>query len=171
MGLTVATGGHAQVTNICFHGIGAPARGVSSADEGYFISTELFLGVLDEVRDRPGIALSFDDGYASDVEIALPALLERGLSARFFPLAGKLGQPGDVDGGGVGELVRSGMPVGSHGMTHRTWRGMDSRQQDQELVLARQALGAVVGQQIDTAACPFGAYDRKVLAALRKHGY
>ena len=39
----------------------------------------------------------FDDGNASDVELALPALRERGLKATFFVVAGRLGTPGFLD--------------------------------------------------------------------------
>jgi len=35
------------------------------------------------------VQLSFDDGNRSDVGIALPALLERELSATFFVVAGR----------------------------------------------------------------------------------
>ena len=40
--------------------------------------------------------ISFDDGNASDVGIALPELERRGLKAVFFLLAGRLGQPGSL---------------------------------------------------------------------------
>ncbi len=160
-----------EIVSICFHGIGVPAAGIRPEDEGYFVSTDLFLAVLDEVAGRPDVELSFDDGYASDVEVALPAIAERGLSARFFPLAGQLGQPGYVDADGVRGLVSAGMRVGTHGMRHRSWRGMDERTRHEELTAAREQLAAAAGTAIDTAACPFGAYDRGALAALRGAGY
>ena len=70
--------------------------------------------------------LTFDDGNASDVEIALPRLLERGLTAEFFVLAGRLGEPGRLTNDQVGELIAAGMAIGSHGWAHRDWRRIDA---------------------------------------------
>ena len=83
-----------EIVGICFHGIGTPSAGLEPAAHEYFVSADLFLAVLDETAGMPSVQLTFDDGYASDVEAALPALAERGLTATFFPLAGMLGQPG-----------------------------------------------------------------------------
>jgi hypothetical protein len=83
----------ANIVHLLFHGIGAPRTSVSTADEGYFVS-EIFFAVLDEIRDVPRVRLSFDDGYVSDVNIGLPTLTERGLSAQSIPLAGRLGRSG-----------------------------------------------------------------------------
>jgi peptidoglycan/xylan/chitin deacetylase (PgdA/CDA1 family) len=160
-----------SVINICFHGIGDPDPGLDAEAAAYFVSKDLYLGVLDSVAQREDVAISFDDGYASDVEIALPALVERGLTAAFFPLAGSLGQPGHVDVAGVKALISSGMTVGSHGMRHRSWRGMDTAAAEEELGTARSLLSQAAGQDIADAACPFGSYDRQVLSRLRRYGY
>jgi peptidoglycan/xylan/chitin deacetylase (PgdA/CDA1 family) len=160
------------VVNMCFHGIGKAPAGLTPDDERYFIPLDLFLTALDEAMGRRDqVRLSFDDGYASDVEVALPALRERGLTARFFPLAGKIGQPGYVDASGIAVLAAAGMPIGSHGKDHRSWRGMTASERQAELVEARQVIGELAGTPVDTAACPFGAYDRGVLASLRAEGY
>jgi peptidoglycan/xylan/chitin deacetylase (PgdA/CDA1 family) len=161
----------ACVVNISFHGLGTPGPGIDAEAERYFIGTDLFLAVLDEVREYSWVELSFDDGYASDVEIALPAVIARGLFARFFPLAGRLGSPGHMSANGVRELAAAGMAIGSHGMGHCSWRGLDRQALHEELVGARHVLAAAAGTPIDTAACPFGSYDRDVLAALREQGY
>jgi peptidoglycan/xylan/chitin deacetylase (PgdA/CDA1 family) len=159
------------IVHVLFHGIGAPGPGVTAADEPYFVGRDLLLAVLDDLRELPGGEVSFDDGYESDLSVALPALSERGMRARFFPLAGQLGLPGRVDAEGVRELAGAGMGIGSHGMRHRSWRGMDAAARREELVEARQLLSAAAGTVIDTAACPFGDYDRGALAALREQGY
>jgi peptidoglycan/xylan/chitin deacetylase (PgdA/CDA1 family) len=168
---TVTGVGDKPVVHICFHGIGTPGPDADSGEADYFVSEELFLAVLDEIADRTDVRLSFDDGNASDFEIALPAMLGRGLAATFFPLAGLLGQPGYLSAGQVGELAQAGMSIGSHGMMHRSWRGMSQEATREELVAARDVLAAAAGAPVDTAACPFGAYDRGVLKSLREHRY
>jgi peptidoglycan/xylan/chitin deacetylase (PgdA/CDA1 family) len=169
--MSIASQDRSATLNLLFHGIGVPGPNVASSDAPYFVSKELLLAVLDEISQNPRISVSFDDGYASDVEVALPALAERGLSARFFPLAGELGQPGRVDADGLRELVRAGMTVGSHGMRHRSWRRMPPGDAREELVEARRLLSRITSAPVDTAACPFGEYDRSALAALRGEGY
>lgn len=161
----------AVITGLCFHGVGEPGPEIGEDAASYFISRDLFLRILDDVVGRPDISLTFDDGYASDVGIVLPALVQRGLTATFFPLAGSLGRPGYANVGGVRALAAAGMPVGSHGMRHRSWRGLDSGAADEELTGARALIAEAAGAPVTTAACPFGAYDRRVLKSLRRLGY
>jgi peptidoglycan/xylan/chitin deacetylase (PgdA/CDA1 family) len=161
----------ADVIGICFHGIGTPAAGLEEGAEEYFVSKDLFLAVLDDVQGRPEVDLTFDDGYSSDLETALPALQERGLSARFFPLAGRLGAPGYLSAPDVKVIASAGMIIGSHGMQHRSWRGLDAADLTEELDTAREVLSDAAGTAVRTAACPFGSYDRAVLRALRHRGY
>jgi peptidoglycan/xylan/chitin deacetylase (PgdA/CDA1 family) len=159
------------VTNICFHGIGTPDRELEPGEDEYWIRRDEFLRILDELVDRPGVRISFDDGNASDVEIALPALVERGLTATFFVLAGRLERRGSLAGDQVRELRAAGMDVGSHGMQHRSWRAMSTQDSHVELVEARAALAEVAGQRVVDAALPMGMYDRRLLADLARHGY
>jgi len=160
------------VINICFHGIGTPQRELEPGEDRYWVGEELFHAVLDEVRTWPGaVRLSFDDGNASDVEIGLPALRERDLVADFFVLAARLESPGSLDEDAVRLLHKSGMTIGSHGMWHRPWRGLDAATSDAELVQARARLAAVAGTGVDTAACPLGRYDRELLGRMRRLGY
>ena len=70
-----------------------------------WVTRERFLSLLDAVTGRDDVRITFDDGNASDVEQALPALRERGLTATFFVVAGRLGTPRFLDRHGVAELV------------------------------------------------------------------
>ena len=79
-----------DVRNICFHGIGSPGRRIDDDEARYWVTRDGYLRILDEVVTWPAMSLSFDDGNASDVELGLPAPFERGLSATFFVLAGRL---------------------------------------------------------------------------------
>jgi peptidoglycan/xylan/chitin deacetylase (PgdA/CDA1 family) len=159
------------VINICFHGIGTPDRELEPGEHVYWISEQTFHDILDEVRGWPRVRLSFDDGNVSDVAIGLPALRERDLVADFFPIAGRLDQRGSLAADDVRELFHQGMHIGTHGMWHRTWRGLDAAQAHDEFVAARDILAGVINAPVDTAACPLGQYDRRALAALRWQGY
>ncbi len=159
------------VINVCFHGVGTPRRELEPGEDVYWVSTDRFRQILDEVATWPAVRISFDDGNASDVQIALPALLERELRADFFVLAGRLDTPGSLDEEAVRELGRHGMRIGTHGMRHRSWRQLDPQARHDELVAARERLAGVTGAVVDTAACPLGRYDRSLLSELRRLGY
>lgn len=160
-----------RLVNICFHGVGTPARPLEDGEAPYWVERDLFLRVLDDVMTWPRVDLSFDDGNASDVEIALPALVERGLTARFFVLAGRLDLPGSLGRDDVRTLQSAGMTIGTHGMHHRPWRAMNAADRADELVEARRRIQEAAGSPVDEAACPLGRYDRRLLAELRRLGY
>jgi peptidoglycan/xylan/chitin deacetylase (PgdA/CDA1 family) len=140
-------------------------------EELVWLDQDQFESVLDSVVDRGDVQITFDDGNASDVDHALPQLRRRKLTATFFIVAGRLGAPGFLDESGVRTLAAAGMMIGCHGMRHRPWRGLDERALWEEVVDARRLLEQVLNRPVTEAACPFGAYDRRVLRFLRRHGY
>jgi peptidoglycan/xylan/chitin deacetylase (PgdA/CDA1 family) len=162
---------HERSINLTFHGVGEPRRPLEEGEAAVWVSRERFESLLDSVAGRDDVRITFDDGNASDFEHALPALRERGLTATFFVVAGRLGEPGFLDAAAVRELAAAGMRIGCHGMRHRPWRGLDDRTLDEELVQAKQVLEEIVERPVAEAACPFGSYDRRVLAGLRRSGY
>lgn len=160
-----------RIVYLTFHGVGLPRRELEPGEDGYWVSEEQFVAVVDLIRDRPDVRLTFDDGNESDVDIVLPALLSRRLRGQFFPVAHRIGQLGSVDGEGLRTLVRAGMGVGSHGLRHVPWRHLADKQLDEELVTARDVIADHAGTPVTTAACPFGSYDRRVLSRLHKLSY
>lgn len=152
------------------HGIGVPPRPLEPGEERTWVAVETFERALDAVRGRKDVRITFDDGNSSDVGIALPRLVERGLTAQFFLLAGRLGEPGRVDEDGVRCLVDAGMTIGSHGWAHRDWRRLHSSEVNDEIIEAPRLLGKIAGASVTDVAVPFGSYDRTVLARLRKAG-
>ena len=159
------------VVQVCFHGVGEPKRPLEDGESAYWIRRDRFLKLLDTIGSWPDVRLSFDDGNASDEEIVLPALRERGLTATFFVLAGRLGQPGSLDETGLGRLQDAGMRIGSHGWRHEPWTGLNKAEMARELHEARVRIAAATGYDVRSAALPLGRYDRAVLAALKKAGY
>jgi peptidoglycan/xylan/chitin deacetylase (PgdA/CDA1 family) len=157
--------------NICFHGIGTPQRSLEKDEDRYWISKELCAQVLEEVAGRDDVAISFDDGNASDIAFGLDGLLQYKRKASFFVLAGRLGRPGSLTASDLEELRRYGMTIGTHGMDHVPWRSLRPAQRERELVHARQMIAEAAGAPVCEAALPLGAYDRNVLVNLRRLGY
>ena len=157
--------------NLGFHGIGAPERGLEPDEDQYWIDAPRFEELLDTALELPEVRLTFDDGNTSDLSVALPMLVERGLTASFFVIAGWLGQPGSLAADDVRALAEAGMTIGTHGMQHRSWRSLDEEGYRDELDEAREVLEAAAGARIDEAACPYGAYDRRALRALKRREF
>jgi peptidoglycan/xylan/chitin deacetylase (PgdA/CDA1 family) len=160
-----------MIVNLCFHGVGACEREREPGEAGYWMSKDVFLGVLDVVATAANVRLSFDDGNRSDADVVLPALRDRGLGATFFPLAGRLHDPASLGTSDLRELRAEGMSIGSHGWTHTTWRGLSDAEAGREFVEARVALEEASGAKITEAAFPLGSYDRSTLRNLKSAGY
>jgi peptidoglycan/xylan/chitin deacetylase (PgdA/CDA1 family) len=156
-----------------FHGVGEPPPGTGADELKYWWKAEPFAAALDrisEARRHAGsdIVITFDDGNMSDATLAMPALVKRGLTAEFFVCAGRLGKAGYLDRGALAELIDAGMGVGSHGMNHVDWRRTDDRELNAEIPDAIAKLEQVSGRSVGSVAIPFGSYDRRVMARLRR---
>lgn len=159
-----------RVTNLAVPGVGPATGELNLGEAATWISVEQLEHVLDLAMERPAVRLSFDGGNCSDVHIVLPRLVERSLTAEFFPLAGRIGDPGRIDRSGLRELVAAGMSIGSSGWEHRDWRALDDAAAEQEIGLALRVLTEVSGQPVHRVAVPFGSYDRTVIRRLRQAG-
>jgi peptidoglycan/xylan/chitin deacetylase (PgdA/CDA1 family) len=160
-----------RTINLTFHGVGPIERPLEPGEDLFWLDEDEFEAALDSVAGRGDVRITFDDGNVSDLHHALPQLSRRGLSATFFVVAGRLGSPGFLDERDVRELAEAGMTIGCHGMRHRSWRHLDEDALREELIGAKVLLEDVADRPVTEAACPFGAYDRRVLTSLRRHGY
>jgi peptidoglycan/xylan/chitin deacetylase (PgdA/CDA1 family) len=154
-----------------FHGLGLPPEWVPAGERPFWVEVPFFEAVLDKVRSRKDVRVTFDDSNVSDYTLALPALRKRGMAATFFVVAQRMNQKEFMSRDQIASMVAAGMGIGSHGMSHCSWVGLSDRDLHRELVEARAELEAAAGAPVNEAACPFGLYDRRVLRALRKSGY
>ena len=157
--------------NITFHGVGAPPARIPQSEKPVWVDADDFEEALDRIVGHPDVRVTFDDGNHSDVDVALPALLARGLTATFFVVVQRIGEAGYLGREDLRELIRVGMQIGSHGMAHCDWRTLDATALNNEVTLSRRELQALVGVSVSQAACPFGSYDRRVVGHLRRAGY
>jgi peptidoglycan/xylan/chitin deacetylase (PgdA/CDA1 family) len=160
----------ARVRNLTFHGVGERPPVLGPGEAAVWLSTPRFEAVLDAVRGLDDVRLSFDDSNRSDVDVALPALLERGLTATFFVLAGRLEWPDHLGPEDLARLEAAGMRIGSHGLLHRDWRRLTNTELTEEVVRSREILQAAVRTAVDEVSVPFGSYDRRVLSCVRREG-
>jgi peptidoglycan/xylan/chitin deacetylase (PgdA/CDA1 family) len=158
------------VHNLTFHGVGDPPRALTPGEAECWLTTDDLTAALDAVASREDVRITFDDSNRSDVDLALPALLERGLRATFFVLAGRLDDPEHLGGEELDRLAGAGMEIGSHGLDHTDWRGLDDAALAREIGESRAILERVLNRPVSEVSVPFGSYDRRVLACVRREG-
>ena len=131
-------------------------------------------------RQRGMVGITFDDGYVSVVEEALPQLQHRGFTATAYVVSGRLGGTNAWDDGPswplmsadvVGKLAAAGIEIGSHGSMHVPLAGASAAQLAAEVGASRAALAALVGAEIRGFAYPFGSMDAEARRAVRDAGY
>jgi peptidoglycan/xylan/chitin deacetylase (PgdA/CDA1 family) len=161
-----------QIINLSFHGIGRPiGRDFGPNERGFWAKPATFTATLDACVGREDVQLSFDDGNFTDVDVALPGLLERSLRATFFIVPSWLGEPGFMTKPDLKELVANGMAIGNHGLQHHDWTTLARDKLEYEVAQGRRLLEELTGLEINTLAIPFGAYNDVVLDTLRRLGY
>ncbi len=160
-----------RVLNLTFHGIGDLLRPLDDGEASVWLSEKRFGEFVDAARNRPEVKITFDDGNASDIRCAMPLLVRHGMKATFFVIAARIGQTGFLSSSDIVEIKRCGMDVGSHGMIHKPWRKLDVEATKDEIYSAKARIEDLLGCEIHEAACPFGVYDRRSIAALKNAGF
>jgi peptidoglycan/xylan/chitin deacetylase (PgdA/CDA1 family) len=116
--------------------------------------------------------VTFDDGYRSTVEHALPVLRARSIGATVFVDTGRLNSGGralqDAD---VRALSDAGVEIGSHTVTHPNLTELDDESLRRELTDSRTRLTALTGTDVAGFAYPFGRYNARVNSAVQAAGY
>ncbi len=143
-----------------------------------------FQGLLKAPRFPPKpVVITFDDGYASLMDYAVPILEEYGVPAVVFVVTRFIGKRASWDvhfAGGrlyhlalqeLQHLTQLGWEVGSHTATHRALPWLNSTQLQQELAHSRMTLMDMLGQPVDSVAYPFGLVNSRVVRVARKVGY
>ena len=164
----------AAITILNFHGIGDAHSGVAADERPYWVSLARFGDILDlaDCHPRaPDIRFTFDDGNASDLAIAAPALAARGRTGAFYVLAGRFDDPHYLSRADCRTLVAMGMEVGLHGRDHIDWRKLDDAALASEVDAARAEIAAVSGQPVTGVGIPFGGYDKRVMRLLKARGF
>ncbi len=172
---------------LAFHKIGAAPRGSSST--WFYIPTPMFEGYLKWLRDsswrvidadtfvgsltHPEILpprsalLTFDDGYRSMRQAAVPLLSDYGFPSVLFVPTSFIGGTNRFDQGvepeelicdwdDLLEMQRSGVSLQSHGVTHRHLSELGLDELRHELRASKSALEARTAQPVTLFSFPYG---------------
>lgn len=129
------------------------------------------------------VVITFDDGYRSLVQYALPILSRYHFHATVFVIAGYVGRPNlwdvkfflprfhHLDWGELRELMQSGWEIGSHSLNHDYLPGLSDQQLRRDLSLSRQILQEHLQTPVAHLSLPFGRGDQRVYRAAHEVGY
>jgi len=123
-------------------------------------------------------AVTFDDGYLSVLENALPELERLRIPATAFVVSDFLGQRLESDSSERcmtnDELLRFAsdlISIGSHTARHARMSAVDAKRGHDELQRSRRMLEEILGRDITLFCFPFGAYNSEALAWCSRAGY
>ena len=130
-------------------------------------------------------AITFDDGFESFLETALPELRKRNIAATLFVVAGKLGCYPEWDEYIEDPLFKEPLmtreqlaripadliTIGSHTMTHPFLTRVQEADAKRELRESRKELENMLGRRIALFSFPHGDFNSKLVEWCRESGY
>jgi peptidoglycan/xylan/chitin deacetylase (PgdA/CDA1 family) len=120
---------------------------------------------------RKPIVISFDDGYRSVADAALPAMQRRSWRGVLNLTVKNLRVSGGLSQWRVRMLIAAGWELASHSLTHPDLTSLDDRTLSREVTRSRALLRDRFGVPVDFFCYPAGRHDARVMRAVRRAGY
>ncbi|MGB9777082.1 MAG: polysaccharide deacetylase family protein [Anaerolineae bacterium] len=119
---------------------------------------------------RP-VAITFDDGWREQYDVAFPILQRYGMRATFFVSTSFIGYPRFMTWEELAELRDAGMEIASHGRKHVNLADADDREAWREIARSKEVLEEKLGVSVVSFAYPYGGYRKGLPAMLERAGY
>jgi peptidoglycan/xylan/chitin deacetylase (PgdA/CDA1 family) len=124
-------------------------------------------------------AVTFDDGFTSVADHALPELIKRKIPATIFVTSDLLGQtPGWKGYPGrfmsldeLRALPADLISLGSHTRTHAFLPRLTEEEARDEIAMSRVRLGQMLGRDFTLFAFPYGAFNEGLITICKEAGY
>jgi peptidoglycan/xylan/chitin deacetylase (PgdA/CDA1 family) len=158
----------------------------SGQDPHYTLTSQAFGRQLDRIAAMGGagstrgwldgehghaVLLTFDDGHLSNHRIALPALVQRRMTADFFINPAMVGTPGFASWNELREMSDAGMSIQSHGYDHVYLTSLPDKRLRETLRAAREEISDRMGRQATLLAPPGGRMPRGLSMVANDCGY
>jgi len=127
--------------------------------------------------------ITLDDGYADNLESALPVLQRHGFSATCYVVSGSIGQYNQWDDERLGvrkplmsveqlrEWQRGGMEIGAHTRSHPRLTQCSDAQLHDEIHGSKATLEDHLGTPVTQFCYPYGDADDRVAGVVREAGF
>ena len=138
---------------------------------------------LERARARRVVVLTFDDGYADNLQYAAPILRELGFAATCFVVSGCIGTHNAwdaeqlrvrkplMDTQQLRVWLAHGFEIGSHTRSHPHLDTLDDARADAEIAGAKADLERLTGTRIDHFCYPYGSVNAKLAERAAAAGY
>jgi peptidoglycan/xylan/chitin deacetylase (PgdA/CDA1 family) len=144
-------------------------------DNGYHVITFSALAdYFDHGKELPTlpVIISFDDGWETQFEYALPGLEKYHYPATFFVVTDYIGRPGFISWPQLQTLLTDGMRIGSHSRSHpRLTKIKDTTKLWDQIHNSKTILESQLEISVEEFAYPYGAYNPTAAATVKQAGY
>ena len=187
-----ATGSYrGPVPILMYHVVKAPAPGTPQAE--LWVPAETFRQTIADLKEAgyagvtmeqvhrawsggPGlpakpVVVSFDDGYLSHYEAAMPILRRAGWPGVLNLKTGNIDPKGGIAPWQVKALVAAGWEIGAHTVTHADVTTLDAAGLDREIAGSKKELEKQFGVEVNTFCYPAGKYDAEAEQAVKRAGF
>ena len=124
------------------------------------------------------IAITFDDGYLNNYTYAFPILKKYAATATFYIIPDAIASHGYTGGTAkhmndsqIKEMVKAGMRIGSHTMSHCDLTSIREEDYQRELAESKRLLEQRFKTHIESIAYPYGLYNEKIVNLVKEYGY
>jgi peptidoglycan/xylan/chitin deacetylase (PgdA/CDA1 family) len=178
---------------LAYHGLTRqPRESIAAAERHYWLHSEQFRSHLDHIRrggyrlallndfwkgDRTtsspetAVVVTFDDGLASDYEVAYPLLAAAGAQAEFFLNTSTIGQQRYLSWQQIREMQKAGLSFQSHSHDHVDLTRLGIVALERQLRASKELLEDRLGSSVRFFSVPYGLLNRRVVDAARQVGY
>ncbi len=181
---------HGGVPVLMYHGIAGPGTGpIPNAERKYWIPVSQLTAQLEKIvsggylvaplchlwwlknfPQRP-LALTFDDGHASDYTVAYPLLQEFGFRADFFINTASVGTTGYLTWNQIREMHKGRMSIQSHGHEHVDLSRLSPTALSKQLEHSKKSIEDQIGRAVEFLSVPFGLVSTRVITEALAQGY
>lgn len=134
------------------------------------------------VSNSESVAITFDDGYLDNYQIAFPILQRYGFKATIFLATGFMGGRSEWRTGElsqtrmmtwkhVREMASQGISFGSHTKTHPDLTILDAPSVSSQLLSSRDQIEHALGGPVEAFAYPYGRFTKNITTIVRVSGY
>jgi peptidoglycan/xylan/chitin deacetylase (PgdA/CDA1 family) len=117
---------------------------------------------------RPPCAITFDDGWRDNYEIAFPLLQRYDAIATVFLVTSWIGRDDMLDADRIAQMESAGIAFGSHTVTHALLGEVDRRTMQTELADSKAALARYVRRPSRWFCFPKGSHNREACDLARQ---